>query len=99
MKRIILASKVVLISSMLLACTAGDGISSKASQRPAHIVIVAPFSGPLSAFGWSMLRGDRMRAEEGEDQVLVSGRVVKLIALNDRGEARQAMRWFTESLR
>lgn len=99
MKRIILASKVVLISCMLLACTGGDGISSKASQGPTHITIVAPFSGPLSKFGRLMLRGGRMRAEEGEDHVLVSVRVVKLIALDDRRETRQAMRWFTESLR
>jgi len=61
MTRIILASKVVLISCMLLACTGGDGISSKASQRPAHIVIVAPFSGPLSKFGRLMLRGGSVR--------------------------------------
>ena len=52
----------------------------------------------MSKFGRLMLRGGRMRVEEGEDQVLVSGRVVKLIALDDRREARQAMRWFTESL-
>ncbi len=61
MKRIILASKVVLISCMLLACTAGDEISSKASQGPFYIVIVAPFSGPLSRLGRLMLRRGGMR--------------------------------------
>lgn len=30
--------------------------------------------------------------------ILVGGRVVQRIALDDRREARQVMRWFTESL-
>ncbi len=57
MKPIILASKVVLISCMLLACTGGDGILNKRSQGPTHIVIVAPFSGPLSGCGRSIEGG------------------------------------------
>lgn len=55
------------------------------------MVIVAPFSGPLAEFGRSMLRGGRMRIGDRKDHILTRGRVIKLIALDDKGEDRQAM--------
>jgi len=42
-----------------------------------------------------MLRGARMRIEKGKDKTLLSGREVKLIALDDKGEAQQAIRLAT----
>ncbi len=84
--------KVIFISFILLSCTSGEGPANKGNTRPVYIAIVAPFSGPLSDFGWSMLRGGRMRIEEGKDQTLLNGRVVKILALDDRGNAKEAIR-------
>ena len=84
--------KLIFISFILLSCTSGEGPANKGNTRPVYIAIVAPFSGPLSDFGWSMLRGGRMRIEEGKDQTLLNGRVVKLIALDDMGKAQQAIK-------
>ena len=94
MKRAIFSLKVFLISCILLSCTSGEELANR-SQRPIYIALVAPLSGPLSEFGWSMLRGGRMRIEEGKDKTPGNGRVVKLIALDDRGNARQAIRLAT----
>lgn len=92
MKPMMPTLKVILISCILLSCTSGGDTSKRRNQGPVYIAIVAPFSGPLSEFGRSMLRGGRMRMEEGRDQILINGRAAKLIALDDRGEAEQAIR-------
>ncbi len=92
MKLITLTLKFILISSILLSCTSGEEPANKSTQGPIYFAIIAPFSGPLSEFGWSMLRGGRMRIEEGKDQTLLNGREVKLIALDDRGKAGDAVR-------
>ena len=84
--------KLILLSFILLSCTSGEDGANKRNTGPVYIAIVAPFSGPLSEFGWSMLRGGRMRIEEGKDKNLLNGRAVKLIALNDMGKAQQAIR-------
>jgi len=84
--------KLIFISFILLSCTSGEGPANKGNTRPVYIAIAAPFSGPLSDFGWSMLRGGRMRIEEGKDQTLLNGREVKILALDDRGNAKEAIR-------
>ena len=95
MKLIISIFKALLISCILLSCTSGEDLTNRRSQGPIYIAVVAPLSGPLSEFGWSMLRGARMRIEKGKDKTLRNGRPVKLIALDDRGKARQAIRLAT----
>ncbi len=92
MRGVTLATAAVSVPCILLSCTSGGEVSNKASNGPAHIVVVAPFSGPLSEFGWSMLRGARMRIKAGEDRALPHGRAVKVIALDDRAGAQQAVR-------
>lgn len=84
--------KLILLSFILLSCTSGEEGANKRNKIPVYIAIAAPFSGPLSEFGWSMLRGGRMRMKEGEDQILLNGRAVKLIALDDMGKTQQAIR-------
>lgn len=91
MKLITLTLKFILLSCILLSCTLDEEGINKRNTGPVYIALVAPFSGPLSEFGWSMLRGGRMRIEEDKDQTLVNGRAVKLIALNDMGKAQQAI--------
>jgi len=92
MKPIIFASRIAFISWILLSCTSCGSTSYERNQGPIYIAIVAPFSGPLSEFGWSMLRGGRMRTGEGKDQILLNGRAVKLMALDDGGNAGKAIR-------
>lgn len=92
MRLTIASLKVIFISFILLSCTSGDGSPNKGNQGTIYIAIVAPFSGPLAEFGWSMLRGGRLRIEAGKDQTLISGRDVKLIALDDKGKTEQAIR-------
>ncbi len=83
---------ITLISFFLLSCTSCEWLATKRNQRPVFIAIAASFSGPLSEFGWSMLRGARMRIDEGKDQILPNNKTVKLIALDDRGKAKEAVR-------
>lgn len=90
-KRAIFTLKVILISGILLSCTSGEEAANKRGEGHVYIAIVAPLSGPLSEFGRSMLRGGKMRMEEDKDKTLRNGRAVKLIALDDRGKAQQAM--------
>ena len=92
MKLIISIFKALLISFILLSCTSGEGPENKRNTRPVYIAIAVPFSGPLSDFGRAMLRGGRMRIEEGKDQTLLNGREVKILALDDRGNAKEAIR-------
>lgn len=91
MIRIISPVITILISCILLSCTPDEGPERKRSQRPIFIAIVAPLSGPLAEFGWSMLRGGRMRIDEATNQTHFNGRAVKLIALDDRGKAAHAI--------
>jgi branched-chain amino acid transport system substrate-binding protein len=91
-KLIIFALKVVLISCILLSCTSEKESSDKESKGSIFIALAAPLSGPLSEFGWSMVRGARMRIGNGKDETVCTGRSVKLMVLDDKGDATQALR-------
>jgi ABC-type branched-subunit amino acid transport system substrate-binding protein len=93
-KGAIVSLKLILISGILLSCTSGEEPANR-DQEPIYIAIVAPLSGPLSEFGWSMLRGSRMRIEEAKHESPGHGRPARLIALDDRGKAQQAIRLAT----
>ena len=92
MKLIIFTLKVVLISCVLLSCTSDKESSDKASKGPVYIALTAPLSGPLSDFGWSMLRGARMRIGDDKDETPYTGRSVKLMVLDDKGDATEALK-------
>lgn len=75
----------------LLSRPSGHASETKGDQRPIFIAIVAPLSGPLAECGLSMLRGARLRMDEGGDQSAPPGKAVRLLALDDRGESKRAM--------
>lgn len=91
MKLIIFTLKVVLISCILLSCTSDKEASGKESKESVYIALTAPLSGPLSDFGWSMLRGARMRIGNGKNETLCTGRSVKLMTFDDKGDATEAL--------
>ncbi len=91
MKLIIFTLKVVLISCILLSCTSDKEASGKESKESVYIALTAPLSGPLSDFGWSMLRGARMRTGNGKNETLCTGRSVKLMTFDDKGDATEAL--------
>jgi branched-chain amino acid transport system substrate-binding protein len=91
MKRMIPFLIPALCVCLLVSRDPGQASETKGDQRPIFIAIIAPFSGPLAQFGLSMLRGARLREDEGGDQSHPQGKVVKLIALDDRGEPARAM--------
>jgi len=76
---------------LLLFNSGGEGDEGKRNQRPIYIAIVVPLSGPLAEFGRSMVRGGRMRADEDANQSRLHGSPVKLLTLDDRGEATDAV--------
>lgn len=76
---------------LLLSRDSGHASETKRDQRPIFIAIIAPFSGPLAECGLSMLRGARLRGDEGGDQSYPHRKAVRLIALDDRGEPTRAM--------
>lgn len=86
------ALRVVLISCILPWCTSNADSWGKTTEELAHIGLIAPLSGPLSDFGWSMLRGARIRMGDATDQALRATRGVRLIALDDEGNAIGARR-------
>ncbi len=91
MKRMIPILIPALSLLLLLFCPSGHASETKGDQRPIFIAIVAPFTGPLAKCGLSMLRGARLREDEGGDQSAAHGKAVKLIPLDDRGEPARAM--------
>ena len=91
MKRMIPFLILALSLFLLLSRDSGHASVTKRDQRPIFIAIIAPLSGPLAQCGLSMLRGARLREDEGGDQSYPHGKAVKLIALDDRGEPTRAM--------
>jgi branched-chain amino acid transport system substrate-binding protein len=91
MKRMIPFLIPALSMFVLLSRPSGHASETKGDQGPIFIAIVAPFSGPLAECGLSMLRGARLREDEGGDQSAPPGKAVRLIALDDRGESTRAM--------
>jgi len=83
---------IIFIFCILLACTSDKDASDKASKESVYIALAAPLSGPLSDFGWSMLRGARMRIGDDKDETLCTGRSVKLMTLDDKGDATEALK-------
>jgi ABC-type branched-subunit amino acid transport system substrate-binding protein len=90
MKRIIFLLVLALPLFLLLSRDSGQASETKRDQRPIFIAIIAPFSGPLAECGLSMLRGARLREDQGGDQSYPHGKALKLIALDDRGEPARA---------
>jgi ABC-type branched-subunit amino acid transport system substrate-binding protein len=90
-KLIIFALKVV-ISCILLSCTSDKESSDKESKGSVYIALAAPLSGPLNEFGWSMVRGVRVRIGNGKNEAVCNGRSVKVMVLDDKGDAIQALR-------
>jgi branched-chain amino acid transport system substrate-binding protein len=91
-KLVVFTLRGILIFCILLLCTSNRQSSAKESTESVYIAVIAPLSGPLSDFGWSMLRGARMRIGDGEDETRWTGRPVKLMALDDKGDASEALR-------
>jgi branched-chain amino acid transport system substrate-binding protein len=89
---IIFTIRVFLIFCILFSCLSDKECSAEKNRESVCIALAAPLSGPLSEFGWSMLRGARMRIGDGEDETLRIGRSVKLMALDDKGDAAEALR-------
>jgi branched-chain amino acid transport system substrate-binding protein len=83
---------------LLLFNSRCEGDEGKRNQRPVYIAIVVPLSGPLAEFGHSMVRGGRMRADEDINKSHLHCSPVKLLILDDRGEATDAIR-LSESIK
>jgi ABC-type branched-subunit amino acid transport system substrate-binding protein len=93
MNRMIFTIILILIPYFLLSfISGGEGAEGKRNLRPIYIAMVVPLSGNLAEFGRSMLRGGRTRADEDAMKSHLHGSTVKLLALDDRGEATDAMR-------
>jgi branched-chain amino acid transport system substrate-binding protein len=84
-------ARMVLVSCILALCTPYTTYALEKETIKAHIALVAPLSGPLSEFGWSMLRAARMRLDEEKNRGLRSGIEVKLLALDDKANATEAL--------
>jgi len=82
---------VVFVSCILVLCTSYTAFAQEKEVDTAHVALVAPLSGPLSEFGWSMLRAGRMRLDEEKNRRLSNGIAVKLLALDDKGNAAEAL--------
>jgi branched-chain amino acid transport system substrate-binding protein len=81
----------VFVSCILVLCTSQTTYAHEQDTIKAYIALVAPLSGPLSEFGWSMLRAGRMRLDEDEDRGLRNAIGVKLLVLDDKGNAARAL--------
>jgi ABC-type branched-subunit amino acid transport system substrate-binding protein len=93
MNRMIFTVISILVPCFLLLFNSGvEGDEGKRNQRPIYIAIVVPLSDSLAEFGRSMVRGGRMRADEDANQSHPHGSPVKLLTLDDRGEATDAVR-------
>lgn len=90
MRTLVFATKAMVLLGMLLSCTSREEIAGTGNQGPLSIVLIASLSGPLSDFGWSMVRGGRMRMEDDTEGSTHNGRAVRLIVLDDRGKAEMA---------
>lgn len=84
-------ARMVLVSCLLVLCTSCTAPAHEKEVDTAHIALVAPLSGPLSEFGWSMLRAGRMRLDECTDRRLRNGIALKLLTLDDKGNADEAL--------
>jgi branched-chain amino acid transport system substrate-binding protein len=84
-------ARMVFVSCILVLCTSYTTYAHEQDTINAYIALVAPLSGPLSEFGWSMLRAGRMRLDEDEDRGLRNAIAVKLLALDDKGNAAEAL--------
>ena len=81
----------IIIACILVLFTSCTAYAHEKRANEVDIALVAPLSGPLSEFGWSMLRAGRMRLAENENRRLRNGIAVKLLALDDRGDAAKAL--------
>jgi len=84
-------ARMVFISCILALCTSYTAYAHEKETIKAYIALVAPLSGPLSEFGWSMLRAGRMRLDKDKNRDLRNGIAVKLLALDDKGNAAEAL--------
>ena len=85
-------ARMIFVSCILVLCTLCTASAREKEVDTAYIALAAPLSGPLSEFGWSMLRAGRMRLDEGKNRRLRNGIAVKLLALDDKGNAAEALR-------
>jgi len=90
MKRVLPFLIPALFLCLLLSRASGQASETKRDKRPIFIAVILPLSGPLAPCGLSMLRGARLREDEGVNQSRVPGKPVKLIALDDRGDPARA---------
>ena len=81
----------IFISCILVLCTSCTASAHEKEANKAYIALVAPLSGPLSEFGWSMLRAGRMRLDEDKNRRPRNGIAVKLLTLDDKGNAAEAL--------
>jgi branched-chain amino acid transport system substrate-binding protein len=81
----------IFIASILVLCTSCTACAREKGTKEAFIALVAPLSGALSEFGWSMLRAGRMRLDENKNRRLRKGIAVKLLALDDKGDTTEAL--------
>jgi len=86
------ALRVILISCILMWSTSDEDSWGKNTEEPARIALIAPLSGPLSDFGWSMLRGARIRMGDSKNRGLGESRNARLMVLDDKGDAGGARR-------
>jgi branched-chain amino acid transport system substrate-binding protein len=84
-------ARMIFVSCILVLGTSHTTYAHEKVTHMAYIALVAPLSGPLSDFGWSMLRAGRMRLDENKDGGLSNGIEVKLLALDDKGNAAEAL--------
>jgi len=85
------SARIIFISCILVLCTSCTVSAHETEENTANIALVAPLSGPLSEFGWSMLRAGRMRLDEDKNRRPCNGITVKLLALDDKGNAAEAL--------
>jgi len=81
----------ILVSCISAFCTSYTTYAQEKETITPYIALVAPLSGPLSEFGWSMLRAGRMRLDEEKEQRQQDGIAVKLLALDDKGDTVEAL--------
>ena len=79
------------VSCILVLSASYTAFAQEKDTITAHIALVAPLSGPLCEFGWSMLRAGRMRLDEEKDRRRRYGIAVKLLALDDKGNTAKAL--------